>query len=527
MSMKRTTIVGAVWLSIAAVPSAVFAQEEAAPPADTQAEETTGEGSETEEPSVEGEEAPAATETSEPSPPGENAAPASDSEETPAAAEPKELPETVEESPTTRAYVDDGMVIDEGASEVAPQEQGAEGWGDLSDAGVTDETPLFQSRLYGFINAYVEKVGKTPARDANGDTIFETNPYEWDVLNFNVMLQGAIAGRYKYFFNLASDGAGSNVDDATVDLRNAWVEVPLIPQYLNIRAGKTYRRFGLYNEILDAVPTFIGIEPPELFDKDHLMLTRTTNFMIHGAWAGELMTLNYSLTTGNDERSSDSLPLGGDVNADFGGWLKIGTSFYFSGPKSVPSRAVGEGSPRGGVLNWMAEDKYNVLGGYIEARLAGLLVQTAFWNGHHDATRDPDQVLLLANGDLNQRQMDRFFVGGDPNAGVNVDAKYDVRTFYTRMGYEFTVGEKSNITPYAQFDYFSNPETIRDKDLGGDNEAGLADNGKFIKYTIGTVIRPIPQVALKLDLSAHQQEYNGETVIYPEGRCSLSYLWEL
>jgi hypothetical protein len=35
---------------------------------------------------------------------------------------------------------------------------------------------------------------------------------------------------------------------------------------LNLRPGKIYRQFGLCDEILDAVPAYYGIEPPELFD---------------------------------------------------------------------------------------------------------------------------------------------------------------------------------------------------------------------------------------------------------------------
>ncbi len=463
-----------------------------------------------------------------------------------ASAEPEEASEAPNETVADDALVDDALVDDaenpaelevqaeakvgdpSAASEKSAAGQDAvAGWGDLSEFKATDESPLFQTRLYGFINAYVEKVAKTPYRDAADETAYEVNPYEWDVLNFNVMLQGSVKGRYKYFFNLVGNGAGSNTDDTSIDLRNAWVEMPIINDYLNVRAGKTYRRFGLYNEILDAVPTFIGIEPPELFDKDHLMLTRTTNFMVHGAAATNAFTVNYSATTGNDERNMDTVPLGADLNVEFGTWLKFGSSFYYSGPNARPSRGVGDGSPRGGVLNWMEKDEYTVTGAYVELHPASLILQAAYWNAHHDAVRDPDSVMLLADGSLNQRQRSRFFEGGDPTAGVRTKAVYNVRTFYTRIGYEFSIGTSSTLTPYGQFDYFNNEETIRDKDLGGDNEAGLADNGQFFKYTLGAVIRPIQQVALKLDVSAHQQRFNGETVIYPEGRCSLSYFWEL
>jgi hypothetical protein len=296
---------------------------------------------------------------------------------------------------------------------------------------------------------------------------------------------------------------------------------------LLIRAGKTYRRFGLYNEILDAVPTFIGIESPELFDKDHLMLTRTTNFMAHGAVNFDDVALNYSLATGTDERDIHSFPVGGDVHVTIGSLLKLGTSFYWSGGDALPTREVGDGSPKGGVINWMERDRYYVLGGYGQLDWEGLIVQMEYWQAQHDATRNVDSTLALAEAALNAAQRNRFFVGGDPANGINSNADYTVRTFYTRVGYDIKVGTESDIIPYAQIDYYANPETINEKDFGGDNEAGLSDDGKFIKLTAGAVLRPVPAVAFKVDGSCHIQKFNARTEVYPEIRLSLSYLWEL
>jgi uncharacterized protein YhjY with autotransporter beta-barrel domain len=118
-------------------------------------------------------------------------------------------------------------------------------------------------------------------------------------------------------------------------------------------------------------------------------------------------------------------------------------------------------------------------------------------------------------------------VNGDPEQGVNTKAKYTIDTAYFRGGYEIAVGQLASVTPYVQVDYYSNPETINNKDLGGDNEAGLTDNGKFEKYTLGAVLRPVTQVAVKLDASGHRQKFNGKSEFYPEVRLSISYLWEL
>lgn len=414
----------------------------------------------------------------------------------------------------------------------AAPDAAAGGWGDLSTLSEAEqeETPVFRAKLYGFIDSYWEKTGKTPETVGDdGKTNYEENPHEFDVLNLHVMVQGALYEKYRFFVNLASPGSGSTTEDAYVQVRNAWVEAPLYGRYINARVGKTYRRFGLYNEILDAVPTFIGIEPPEIFDKDHLMVTRTSNLMLHGsADAASAGVLNYSLTTGNDERQSGAFPVGGDLNLEHPFGIKAGASFYFTGGRASPSRGVGEGSPTGGVVNWVDNDKYRVLGGYLQLRRKGLIFQAEYWRGHHSGTRQVDALrFMFDSGSLNAGQLRRFFVNGDPLQGARTDVTYKIDTAYVRIGYEIPLGKLSAITPYAQFDYYNNPETVKEKDLGGDNEAGATDDGRFEKYTLGGVFRPVSQVALKVDTSVHTYKFNDESVFYPEVRASFSYLWEL
>lgn len=414
------------------------------------------------------------------------------------------------------------------APEAGTDAAAAAGWGDLAETAEED-APVFRTKLYGFIDYHAEKVAQTPdSVDENGDTVYVDNPWELDILNLNLMLQGAVYDRYRFFLNLAAPSSGSNIEDLSLLVRNAWVEAPLVSSLLVLRAGKLYRRFGLYNEILDATPTFIGIEAPELFDKDHLLLTRTTNLMLHGSLPFEAGVVNYAVTTGADERAEGAVPIGVDLQTELNFGLTLGTSFYHTGGDAVPSMAVGDGSPRGGVVNWMLNDRYAVFGGYAQLDLRGVILQAEYWRAVHDATRDPGAMALLGEaGSLNPAQLDRFFVGGDPAAGVRTDADYVIDTAYFRAGYEIPVGQLSSITPYLQVDYYANPETVNDKDLGGDNEAGLTDNGKFEKYTIGAVLRPVPQVALKIDGSGHRQDFNGKSEFYPEVRFSLSYLWEL
>jgi hypothetical protein len=404
----------------------------------------------------------------------------------------------------------------------------AAGWGDVSKLAQIDPAPVFRAKLYGFIDAHLEKQFKTPdSIDSAGQTRYVTPGYEFDIPNLHVMVQGALYDKYRFFVNLASPGSGNPKLDEALLVRNAWVEMPIFNKYLNARVGKMYRRFGLYNEILDAVPTFIGIEPPEMFDKDHLLLTRTTNLMFHGLVDIGPNVINYSVATGNDERGT-GVPMSLDANFEAPFGLRLGSSFYSSMGSSVPTRAVGEGSPAGGVANWMQKDQFKVYGGYAQLKKAGVILQAEYWRADHQAKRDADALALLAeSGSLNANQLGRMFINGDPKLGINRDANYSVNTFYVRAGYEIGIGQLASITPYLQYDYYENAETIKNKDLGGDAEAGLADKGIFEKYTAGAVFRPVPQVAFKLDGSAHRQNFNGTSELYPEIRTSFAYLWEL
>lgn len=132
----------------------------------------------------------------------------------------------------------------------------------LPSAAHADWDSQMKTKAYGFIDAYWEKVAETPGGvDADGNTVLESNAAEFDVPNLNLMIQSRLGDRYSAFLNLAAPGASD------FQVRNAWVEAGIFGQSLAVRAGKLYRKFGLYNEKLDAVPTYMGIEPPELFDQ--------------------------------------------------------------------------------------------------------------------------------------------------------------------------------------------------------------------------------------------------------------------
>lgn len=388
------------------------------------------------------------------------------------------------------------------------------------------QAQALKSQVYGYIEGYVEKNEKTPTRSGGdattpGTVSRETSPHEFDTPNITLMVKSTYLDKYSAFLNLASPGGEE------VRTRNAWVEQKLAGEALKFRIGKMYRPFGLYNELLDAVPTYIGIEPPELFDNDHLIVTRTTNLMLHGEREFGSDLFRYSFTTGNDEKESDQIPLGIDLRyakyADSYDWT-FGVSGYTSGGKATGFAADAE--ERGGVQAWIKDDKYNVIGAYTELNKSNLKVQMAYYVSNHDGTRDSSIINDWgADSALNQRQLNRICQGDCSTVG-DTKAKYDIETWYLRSGYSIQ-SEWGQFVPYIQFDYYSNPETIANKDLGGDNEAGLSDDGKFTKQTLGLVYRPIPAAAIKLDTSNHNQKIDGKYTNYTEARFSYSYIWTL
>ena len=277
---------------------------------------------------------------------------------------------------------------------------------------------------------------------------------------------------------------------------------------------------------------------PELFDADHLLVPRLTSFVLHGDIATPKATYSYSLCTDNGENgpSEDVTPLGWDVRAKIHQKAVVGLSGYFSnlGEAGVSSDvAVGDGSPSGGAMPWVSSDKYTVYGGFTEVQIKNWLIKAAYYQADHKVVRDPASVLAVANStDLNTHQRENFF--GD-QAGLATDAlteadvvqnaNYTVTTGYVQLGY-FIYTQHGTFGPYAFLDWMNQPETIQKKTYGGDNESGLADDGKFVKYTLGLSYKPVDRVAIKLDHSAHYQKFNGKTESYPEFRLDFSYLFK-
>ncbi len=326
--------------------------------------------------------------------------------------------------------------------------------------------------------------------------------------------------------------------DEKLEVRNAWGNFK-IKNIFQIRVGKMYRRFGLYNERLDQIPTFTGIEPPEIFDTDHLFITRTTNLMVHGNWNIGSANFQYSLTTENGEGGEKKkvIPMGWDLRLKSDRQsLLIGTSGFTSSlnsEKTTSTVEFGDGSPKGGVLPWMDGDNFFLTGLFAEKQFGKFNIQVEYWIAKHDALRNADNVLTMVNdAGINPQQRARFLGANTskPNntlttADVIVPVKYDVQTYYIRLAYSFDT-KIGQLVPYLFLDWMSHPEVINNKTYGGDKESGLADDGVFYKTSAGIVYRPIPVVAIKLDGSIHSQKFNGKNESYPEIRLDFSWAFK-
>jgi len=387
-------------------------------------------------------------------------------------------------------------------------------------------------KIYGYINTNAEQQFNFPYIANDGSTFTESDPFTWvPVKAFHLYGSAYLSEKIDILFNLA-------YADEKIEVRNAWGNFKLVNGF-QIRIGKMYRRFGLYNEKLDQIPTFTGIEPPEIFDTDHLFVTRTTNLMIHGNRNVGHLNLQYSLTTENGEGGEKKgvMPVGWDLRLKSDKQsLLVGTSGFTSsitGKSTTSTVAFGEGPPSGGVLPWMDGDHFVLTGLFAEKQLGKFNIQAEYWISKHDAQRNPDNVLVMVTEAGINEQQRKNFLGENadkPNvdltpADVVVDVNYNVQTYYIRLAYniESKVGQ---FVPYLFLDWMSHPEVINNKTYGGDKESGLADDGEFYKTSAGVVYRPIPAVAIKLDGSIHTQKFNEKNQSYPEIRLDFSWAFK-
>ena len=209
-----------------------------------------------------------------------------------------------------------------------------------------------------------------------------------------------------------------------LEIRNAYGNF-LIKDFFQIRIGKMYRNFGLYNSKLDQIPTFIGIEPPELFDTDHLFLTRTTSFALHGEIPIGKNQISYFLSTENGEGGprKSVLPLGWDLRFKSNdNNLIFGTSGYLSGGYVSPITNDLNPISEGGVLSWMQNDRFYVFGLFVEKKIGNVLLQSEVYLSPHDALRDATKTLdIVKNATISENQRDRFLGENKDKTNETID----------------------------------------------------------------------------------------------------------
>jgi len=382
-------------------------------------------------------------------------------------------------------------------------------------------------KLYGFIESRFNATTSEPNGNIKADGSASRSPAVNDlsIPSFHIMAQGTLYDRYRYYINLAAPDSDAPSADVALGVRNAWLEMSILGDYLQLRVGKLYRRFGLYNEILDTVPSFIGVEMPVFLSGNRPMLTRTTNAMVHGRVSFDRSTIAYAVTVGKDEISpNDNVwSPGFDVNYDYDSTLLIGTSFYTTAGKVTPNVTLGQGSPTGGVAPWMKQDSFQVFGGYAQLSLGDFVLHGEAWVSPHKAVRDPELVAILA-------QNARNFSAANATQLAGTSANYTYQTFDIRASYTFDVGsgdDPAQIIPYLDYQYIRNRESIADTVYGGDGQPGESPQGRAMHNRIGVVIRPVSVVAFKAEGTYAMYDYGTRFASDEELWLSLSYQWEL
>ncbi len=412
-------------------------------------------------------------------------------------------------------------------------------------------------KVYGYFSNRVEKIFDVPTYE-DGEIEGESEDFEWQSPYFNIMFQYSLSNKIRTFINL-NGGDGLNLK--SLEVRNAWGEYSFGSK-LKVRVGKSYKKFGLYNEILDAVPTYYAIEPPQFLNNDHpigQLYPRTTPLLLHGVLDAGVGTLSYGLSVdkGLSEAYQDAFPFSADLNYSFEnplGSTKIGFAAYTTAG-TVSAEEEGEeheGDEEGedeegeehegvefggeedeegfeigsGIMPWMKSDNFNVLGGYLEHRIGDLTLQAGYWKSNHEAERDIEKLEGLLEGVQNEQHLNRFLE--EPEEGIeddNIieDVDYSIETWYVRAGYSFYT-EIGEVGPYVQWDYYKNPELVALRRLDEEHN-GMPDNGEFQLATIGLLYRPEPNVAIKLDVSSHIYDFFGESKSYPEFRLDFSFVF--
>lgn len=370
----------------------------------------------------------------------------------------------------------------------------------LAESGLWGE-PEVESRLEARTSAeaLVSWRGETP-----DDTRW---PLDHALPALNLELGAALHRRVHWRFEFEADGARE------VRLRQAWIDAAISGEALRVRVGPTLRRFGLHNDGLSRRAARAEVADPEPWDPDHPLLTRTTDLTVHGQVDG----VGYAVTTGRDERDDVQIPLGIDLR-----WgndaVTVGGAFYTTGGHA---RAT-EG---GAVARWMRHDAYQVVGLYGALELGALNLDAAWFQASHEAERDPNAVLAFVDG-LTRRRRVRYL--RDPDRieldQVRTEVDYQVQSIRLAARYRLETGAGA-VVPHGRLDVHVDGERLPPK-RGGDDESGLADDGRFFVPTAGVAWWPLAGLAIKAEGALYFIEHEGEDRAFPELRAAVAWDWE-
>jgi len=383
--------------------------------------------------------------------------------------------------------------------------------------------------FYGFLDAGTEKYyGIDGTEVAN----YKDENWEFKQPRFHLYGVSHLSKTFTVFFNL-----GHTVSTKNLELTNAWGNIK-IKEGLQLRLGKMYRRFDLFNERLDQTAAIIGIDPPEMYDPTQYILPIYSLAMLHGNLPIKKSVFSYALMLNNGESGAEKnvLPLGWDFRLKNDKFL-VGTSGYLSNIGtnfSLPSVGFGKDTPEGAIRPWIQSEKYWVTGFYGEALLGNFSIKSGYYFSYHQAFRNPDKVLeVIQNVRLEKDHLKRFVGTANyqkplaelSSKDIIVATNYWVQTFYVRLAYNIYTPQGQFI-PFLFADYIENSETIPDKNYGGSSKMGLADDGAFFRPTVGLMYKPIDNVAFKSELSFYNAEILDKKLSYPELRFQVAYMFK-
>ena len=381
--------------------------------------------------------------------------------------------------------------------------------------------------FYGFLDQSVEKYFNTKGTEAyqyKNENLELTRP------SFHLYGVSHLTNKVTLFFNL-----GHSSKDV-IEIENVWGNFKF-DEAFQLRIGKMYRRFDLFNERLDQTAAIIGIDPPELYDPSQYMVPILTQLMLHGNIPVKRSVFSYSLMYNNGESGAEKnvYPLGWDFRFKQEKFL-VGTSGYLSNMDTAHSQssvAFGEGLPKGSIRPWMSSEKYSVFGLFGESLLNSFSIKAGYFVAYHDADRNPENVLtIIQNVNLDETHRRRFLGNNatKPNgslttADVLISTNYTVHSFYIRMAYNVYT-PWGQFIPYLFMDFIKNPEMIADVKYGGGAKIGLADDGAFKRPTIGLIYKPKDNIAVKSEYSLYNTKTFGKDLTYPEIRFQVAFMFK-